>query len=163
MVMSTCQWFAPDSLSFEFAKGLPAAFAAIVIGAIAAWIAFQQWRVTRAKLNLDLFERRLSIYRATDKYLLESLSGGSQGFLDSIEGLDAASFLFGSEVSAYLREVHTMRNELRGIDTRARANNNMVQFHEIGRHNLLTQWLIDQRKGPCHVVFAQYLDFGKWR
>jgi hypothetical protein len=56
--------------------------------------------VARAKLNLDLFERRLRIYRATDKYLLESLSGGPQGFLDSIEGLDAASFIFGSEVCA---------------------------------------------------------------
>lgn len=162
-VMSTCQWFAPGSLSFEFAKGLPAAFVALVIGVIAAWIAFQQWRVARAKLNLDLFERRLSIYRATDKYLLESLSGGPQGFLDSIEGFDDASFLFGSEVTGYLREVLTMRHELRDIDTRAQANSGMVQPHEIGRHQQISQWLIDQRKGACRVVFAQYLDFGRWR
>ena len=161
--MNTCLWFAPGSLSFELAKGLPAAFVALVIGVIAAWIALQQWRVARAKLNLDLFERRLSIYRATDKYLLESLPGGPQGFFDAIEGLDDASFLFGSEVTAYLQEVLAMRNELRGIDTRAQANNGIVQPHEIGRHQHLIQWLIDQRTGPCRVVFAQYLDFGKWR
>ncbi len=161
--MSTCEWFAPGSLSFEFAKGLPAAFVALVIGVIAAWIALQQWRIARAKLNLDLFERRLRVYRATDKYLLESLSGGPQGFFDTIEGLDDASFLFGSEVIAYLREVLDMRNELRTIDTRARANNGMVQLQEIGRHQQLSQWLTDQRNGPCRVVFAKYLDFGKWR
>ena len=161
--MSTCEWFAPGSLSFEFAKGLPAAFVALVIGVIAAWIALQQWRVARAKLNLDLFERRLHVYRATDKYLLESLSGGPQGLFDTIEGLDDASFLFGSEVIVYLREVLDMRNELHGIDIRARANNGIVQLHEIGRHQKLNQWLTEQRNGPCRVVFATYLDFGKWR
>jgi hypothetical protein len=62
-----------------------------------------------------------------------------------------------------LREVLTIRNELRGIDMRAQANNGMVQPHEIGRHQQLNQWLIDRRNRPCRVVFAQYLDFGKWR
>ncbi len=161
--MSTCQWFVPGSLSFELARGVPAAFVALVIGVIAAWIAFQQWRVARAKLNLDLFERRLRLYRATDKYLLESLSGGPQSFLETIEGLNEAPFLFGPEVTTYLQKVLDMRNELRGIDTRAQGNNGMVHPEEINRHGELNRWLTDQRNGPCRAVFAQYLEFGKWR
>ena len=51
------------SLRAEIAKGLLAAFVALVNGLIAAGIAWQRWRVARAKLKLDLFDRRLAIFR----------------------------------------------------------------------------------------------------
>jgi len=37
------------------------------IAVAVAWVSFQQWKTARAKLNLDLFDRRYAVYRgATD-------------------------------------------------------------------------------------------------
>ena len=41
----------------ELVKGLPAAFVTLVIGSIAAGIAYRQYRIARAKFKLDLFEK----------------------------------------------------------------------------------------------------------
>jgi hypothetical protein len=43
-------------------KGLPAAFVTLVIGLIAAGIAFRQYRIARAKFKLDLFDRRHAVF-----------------------------------------------------------------------------------------------------
>ena len=63
--MQTIGWFENGSISFEWAKSAPTTFAALVIGCIAGYIAFHQWRVAKAKLNLDLFEKRYVIFEAT--------------------------------------------------------------------------------------------------
>ncbi|MCD6026117.1 MAG: hypothetical protein K0R08_636 [Solimicrobium sp.] len=57
---ATLAWFAPGSLSLELAKGLPAAFVALIVGGIAAGIAWRQYGAAKAKLKFDLFDRRCS-------------------------------------------------------------------------------------------------------
>jgi hypothetical protein len=159
----TPHWFETGTVSFELAKGLPAAFVALAIGLVAAWIAFWQYRVARAKLNLDLFERRIAIYDEVMTFLLESLPGGPQSFLATIERRDEVPFLFGDEVVKYLDQVQQHRDELRQIETQAVANNGVVPPAQIPRHTELTNWFVQQRSSGCRRVFAPYLDFGAWR
>jgi biopolymer transport protein ExbB/TolQ len=49
----------------EIAKGIPAAFITLVIGCIAAGIAYRQYKVAHARFMLDLFEKRHGIYLHT--------------------------------------------------------------------------------------------------
>lgn len=44
------------SIWCEVAKGLPAGGVALVVGNVGGIIAYRQYRVAKAKLNLDLFE-----------------------------------------------------------------------------------------------------------
>ena len=51
-----------SSIAFELLKGLPAAFVALVIGGVAAGVAWRQMRIAQAKLKLDLFDKRYRLY-----------------------------------------------------------------------------------------------------
>ena len=38
------------------------------IAVIATYVAYQQWRVNKTRLDLDLYDRRLAIYKAVDAF-----------------------------------------------------------------------------------------------
>lgn len=75
---------------------LPGVLVAIV-ALCAAWVALQQMAIARKKLNLDLFDRRFTIYVATEDYLVACLNnkGGTQeDFNTFYKATRAAPFLF---------------------------------------------------------------------
>ena len=163
-------WVESGSLSFEMAKGLPAAFVTLVIGWIAATIArrqlivaAEQKRVATAKLNLDLFDRRLKIFEATEQFLMNSFPGAPQDKTDFINLFAEASFLFESEVEAYMKLALKNRVDLVTIGLRAAGNQGMVRPEDIARDTELVQWFSDEHGGGCRLVFAPYLDFSEWR
>jgi len=86
-------------------KGIPTALATIVIGGIAAYIAYRQYRVAHAKFKLDLFQKRYEIYLATVG-LLSKLALGTT--LSDRTGWEfrgetaAAKFLFDGDVAMYV-------------------------------------------------------------
>jgi hypothetical protein len=53
------------TICFELMKGIPAAIVATFAAGIAGIIAWRQYKVAKAKLNLDLFERRYKIFHNT--------------------------------------------------------------------------------------------------
>jgi len=157
---TSSDWFESGSLSFEMAKGLPAAFVTLVIGWIAATIArrqlivaAEQKRVATAKLNLDLFDRRLKIFQATEQFLMNSFPGAPQDKTDFINMFAEASFLFALK----------NRVDLVTIGLRAAANQGMVRPEDVARDTELVQWFSDEHGGGCRQVFAPYLDFSEWR
>lgn len=78
------------------------------IAACAAWVAVQQWAVARQKLNHDLFERRFTVFVATQNYLATCLNrdGGTQEDTGIFyEATRAAPFLFDKEINAFLADV----------------------------------------------------------
>lgn len=159
-------WFENGSLSFELVKGLPTTLVAIFV----AWVAWRQYRVAseqkrvaRAKLNLDLFDRRLRIFRATEQFLMNSFPGAPKDKTDFTDLFAEASFLFESDVEAYMRLALKKRGELVTINLRATANNGMVRPEDIARDTELVQWFTGEHGGGCRLVFAPYLDFSEWR
>ncbi|MEQ1544462.1 hypothetical protein [Methyloglobulus sp.] len=87
----------------EFLKVTPT----LIVGIIAVIITYQQRNIAKAKLNLDLFERRLMIFNET--WVVASSA------IQSVEPIYAppsftnlypeASFLFGGEVETYMKEL----------------------------------------------------------
>lgn len=78
------------------------------LGALAAWIAFQQWRTAERKVQLDLFDRRFAIYDAARQALHPIIRSGGAKVGDILEfrnATDKAFLLFGPEVVREIEDV----------------------------------------------------------
>jgi hypothetical protein len=111
-----------------------------IIALIGAWIALQQMLIARAKLNIDLFDRRFAVYVATRKHIVAMLQqkGGTQD--DAVEWWAVASsapFLFDKEITNFIEEVNK-----RGMGMRARVGDKAIyesQEH-VGEYNDHFMW-----------------------
>src|SRR5262245_23163525 len=79
------------------------------IAVIAAYIALQQWRTNRQKLELDLYSHRLRIYEEVRKILsiiLRDAKVSTEDLLKFRTAVSEADFLFGKDVVAYIDEIY---------------------------------------------------------
>lgn len=83
-----------------------------IIAATVAWIAWQQWKTARSKLRLDLFDRRMAIYRDAAAALALITRDGSarknEAFQRMLAAWQESQFLFGREVVQHLDELVTL-------------------------------------------------------
>lgn len=135
----------------------------LLVAVLVAYIAFQQWLVSRAKLKLDLFERRLKIYEATQQYILQSIAAGPPEQSDFLSDIARASFLFGSDIEHYMGEVLDARAKLRAIVQHAAGNGGVVRSEDVDLNFQLNTWLGEEWGDKCRKRFAPYLDFSSWR
>lgn len=152
---SASHWIDPGTIGFELLKGLPAALVALVIGTIAAWVAWQQLKVGRAKLNLDLFEQRYALF----ELLWAFVSARTQGTRDVEASANALHnalpkfyFLFGREVGDYVASVLAHRS----------GGDEAVTPNRSPRPGDQARWL-DEEANRLHDRFAPYFDFQHWR
>ena len=163
--MQTLGWFENGSISFEWAKSAPTTFAALVIGCIAAYIAFHQWRVAKAKLNLDLFERRYAIFEATWNELSSPVWAHEVPLTNPnfTNLFPKAQFLFGPEIRDYMLEVSNKIGELWVVQQKTKSNNHIVPPDLIDKEAELLTWISDHAMTECRARFGPYLDFKNWR
>jgi hypothetical protein len=88
--------------------GIIQAFATIVIGGVATYIAYQQWRTNSRRVKLDLFDRRFRVFDATRNLLGSWYTVGlnDEEYLKFLRETAEADFLFGSEVKEYRDEIY---------------------------------------------------------
>jgi hypothetical protein len=131
----------------------------ILIGAWAAWTAWQQHRVARDKLRLDLFEKRLAIYEEV-KYAITAVRERNQVDLPRFRQAAASSvFLFGSDVRAYLEEVYGKLLYIAEYGANVRLTAAIVPEHA-PEEVAVVEWLNAQPE-KCVGVFAPYMSFSK--
>ena len=166
----TSGWFQNESLIIELVKGIPAAFVALIVGSIAAFIAWRQYRVAdeqkrvaRAKLNLDLFDRRLKIFQTTATFMSQSMTNTLDSPTVFLSTFAEVSFLFGSEVADYMELARVTGFDLSEIRRRAKAHDRSVMPEDVERNKALLRWFSAQISDGCRCKFAPYLDFGEWR
>jgi hypothetical protein len=155
------------SICFEWMKGLPAVLVALVFGAIAAGITWRQYKVAKAKLNLDLFERRYAIFHKVWEITTDTFSGGPRSSSFGHTGLSTpfnnfrpeASFLFGKDIEAYIDELIRNWAQYRAVeglneeDARKNAESAMA----------LQNYFYEQANGGVKERFAPFLDFANWK
>lgn len=150
------------TVCFELIKGIPAAVVALLVGVLASWIGYQQYRVGRAKLNLDLFDKRYLVFQKTWEFLSSPPPGmfGSGPF-DNL--IPQASFLFGPEVAEYMRTASRHATELATIGARARGRGDVIAPEDIPRDTELHNWFFQEASVGVKSIFGRYLDFAEWR
>jgi len=149
-------------------KGVPAAFVTLIIGGIAAGITLRQYFVAKAKLKLDLFERRLAIFQKTWEILSEAVVKGTReknwGLATPFNNfLPEAAFLFGPEISEYMNECSKNWTELNGLQAEKYADAGKDRQKNIERSTELTRWFLEQASAGCKTKFGVYLDFANWK
>src|SRR5260221_10454696 len=105
--MSACEfldgWTAKDVLTIF--SGLLTPLLAIV----ATYIAYQQWRTNRIKLQHDLYDRRFAIYAALTNFLaqtqLEVHTVNYNSIIPFGQKVKESYFLFPKDISSYLEEI----------------------------------------------------------
>lgn len=167
--VSAANWWIPGSLSFELAKGFPAAFVALAIGGCTVWIAHrqamtaaEQAKVAATKLNLDLFKDRIELYNE-----LVTQMRGIQRTLHYDEILRAVrefgpamaktQFLFGVEIGEFFDDV-ARRNKAYAM-AKARAQPSELDQRFMGETDA---WFVAET-AALRGRFRDYLDFSKWR
>ncbi len=124
----------------------------VVVAFVAVVIAYRQYKIARGKLNLDLFDKRYKVYKATTD-MLALISQGEKALSgplgDFKEKTVEARFLFGSEVAGFMDVVAyyavnaSTDGPRRGFAIQA-ANT----------------WLKENR---IDILFGRYMNFSKWR
>jgi hypothetical protein len=94
------------------AKGFVDFFSALLtqtIAGVTVYIAYQQWRVNKTRLDLDLHDRRLAGYKAVDASYGELATLGTARFSMVLQlrvATAEATFLFPAEVENHLAELY---------------------------------------------------------
>jgi hypothetical protein len=80
----------------------------LVVGLVAAYVAWRQWRTAHDRLMLDLFERRFQSFQELTQVVSTALSKphpDANDLADFDRASQKARFLFGPEVYAYLGQM----------------------------------------------------------
>jgi len=79
------------------------------LAVIATYIAYQQWRTNRIKVQHDLYDRKYTIYAALSYFLaqtqLDALNVNYNTIIPFGQKVKESYFLFDEEISNYLEEV----------------------------------------------------------
>ena len=125
-----------------------------------AYIAWEQFRVNRMRLQVDLYDRRLAVYQDLRDLLQTVLQEGRTDMaqVNRAAGGNAESdFLLGPEVESYLREVHKQGvklaiacDQLRGVLTPEQRQEQAKVAHD------MCAWFLEQF-AEAKKVFRPYL------
>jgi hypothetical protein len=141
-----------------------AAFLGVLTAAIGTWIAWQQHRATRAKLRLDLYDRRFAISIAVNKLLSRIVSNATLELVDLHaynQDTAQALFLFDADLNGYIEELrdravefHVNGKQLASVATLPPAMREAVIQKDFDMLNWFTAQL------PAHRErFRKYLAF----
>lgn len=138
------------------------------VAGIAGWIAYQQARTARAKLKLDLFEKRIGVYNEVTACLGHiSRTGNTSSENDQrfLVAMHKAKWLFGAEVLSYLEaqlwanmcELHSVSTSLSGME------HSEQRTAKIKTQADLKLWFAKQGKEGLDPLFLPYLSFETWK
>lgn len=131
------------------------------IGVVAAYVAWQQYRLAKQKHDIDIFNRRMQVYKATVAFLGKSestVSISEDDYFKWISDVAEAEFLFGEEVLDLITDIEVTSNEI----VRHERDNPMIKrgkkgeilslnFEAAGLFNDFTSF-----RGRASLLFAPY-------
>jgi hypothetical protein len=139
-----------------------------VIGIIATYIAWRQWKTNHYKLKLDTYERRLQVYKEVIRYIsvgIQDANYDNSELMSFRSKVSEADFLFGEEVSKYIDELHIRAVNLSRWKKEYRDYSQpKPEGYDHGKvveemHKELT-WVSSQLE-PARNIFKKYLDLSR--
>lgn len=128
-------------------------------------IAAQSKEVATAKLNLDLFEKRMVIFEHAWTLIGYAAAGKPYdhvqlGMLQN--KLHEAGFLFGADIEDYLLDLRSKVIEEQQLLIKINKEGQYVNQSVRDRHNELKKWFLNESK-EISTHFLPYMSFDKWR
>jgi hypothetical protein len=138
-----------------------------VIAIVTAFVAYQQWKVNKIRLDLERYDRRLAIYKAVDAFYANIDIEGTATYQMVSElrhGTAEAAFLFPAEIENHLAEVKkkAMRvASLRELTSPSSGGPGLPVGPERDKaceeEGELHLWLLKEAKPESRKRFSKYL------
>jgi|tagenome__1003787_1003787.scaffolds.fasta_scaffold20870319_2 hypothetical protein len=119
----------------EYIRALGTPFAALVFGAIAAWISYRQWEVSSYRYRFDLFDRRYKIYAAVQDLfgeLMRTDKVSAEIYSKFAVAANEAKFLFDDDVDAYLTKLVDTLFEKQSLERKLGRKLSDEDFKKLG-------------------------------
>lgn len=134
------------------------------IAVFGSLLAYKQWKTSQKKLKMDLFEKRYSIYKATNEFILSSMGCGQvddKHLFKFRSATKEAKWILNSDIATYLDEqiwseaidLQTLKAELEGMPVGSERTENVQKQREV-KDNLQSQIKILDKK------FSPFLTLG---
>lgn len=141
-------------------------FLTILVAGFATYVAFQQFRLGREKLKLDLFEKRFSVFATTRKFLARLSATRSLPVEEVFQFRVAVAetvFLFDSDITDYLEEMAKRASRLWAIEEKLAVTvDQNERAHLIDESTKEFNWVMEQSP-VLTKKFAKYLKFHVWQ
>jgi hypothetical protein len=155
---STLPW------QLQYAQALGPTVVALIVGALATWIAYQQWATARNKLRYDLFDRRLEVYLAVHALVEKAKIHGQvvpADIEDFRKAVIGAEFLFKSDLREWAAGLHSVAIRAGAARISSNRSVDVSQRHKlIAEEDALLDYLRHQSTS-VEKQFAKYLDLSK--
>ena len=151
-------------------SGWLTAFITLIIGIIAGYIAWQQWRTNREKLRLDLYQKRFSVYESTLAYYQFVIA--QDGFtkeeqdkidINFIKSFRESQFLFSLEdgIFTLLEEIWKKASIVRGYKNLAEAyrSGDPEDLRQKGNEHIAALKFLNESIPKLELKLKKYLDF----
>ena len=139
---------------------------ALSIGIGAGLIAYGQLRISKAKLKLDLYDRRIAVYEATKRFVLGLSSLGTvdaENLQEYLVATRQAEFLFDDDsIPSYLRLLGTEARRLNYANSSRDEStvDPIAKQSAIATYLELCKWFLDQET-VIKAKFSKYLQLGE--
>ncbi len=151
----------------ELAKALAplfSAFATLIIGLVAGYIAWRQWKTNHTKLQFELFDKRLTVYRAASALIGAILRDGyptDEELVKFMRDVDMAKWIFDEDFFDYLSKVLWVKaTELAAAQAGKEGAAPDERARLIKEKAVLWKWFADQREAlPLHAKRFLQIDY----
>jgi hypothetical protein len=139
-----------------------------VIAIVATYIAWQQWKTNRQKLNLERYDRRLHVYEEVRKILsiiMRDAKASTEDLLKFRTSVSEADFLFGPDIPKYIDEIYKRGLSLwRWNQEYQDCTQGKPEGYDhkkvVDKMSKELRWLSEQFE-PAKEKFKKYLDISK--
>ena len=137
----------------------------IMIGLFVAYTAYNQYRLSKEKFKLDMFDKRYGVYKNTYVFLIKirDTKIEMEDILEFKAGTQDSVFLFKEDIPDYLKNINNKAFELWGIhkslDGVPKGEERSKMCRKITE---LSGWLRSQLP-ELKNIFAPYLKFKTWK
>ena len=154
---------------FTFTEIPISTFLTIIIALFVAWIGFLQWKLSRAKFKLDLFDRRHEIYIKV-KTFIANFMGSSSSFSSNenqnqfLRDIKDVKFFYGQEIADLLTDVYHLVSEYHVVELMSNSTTELPEKKEecIEKMDKIRN-TIQNRGNDFDKKVNKYLNFEKWK
>lgn len=135
-----------------------------LIGIIAAYIAWQQWKTNASKLKLEKYDRRLKIYQIIQRFICEVTSSAQpklQNIFKFASDVAEVDFLFEKDIRDHVDEIHNHAMSLYTSNNKSQApsmNQSSGDDANAINQEIIScmQWFINASE-KTKIIFSKYL------
>ncbi len=136
-----------------------------ILGIMTAYIAYQQYRISRHQLKLDLYNKRFEVFECIRDLLIEiqteAQSKDKNKYYDFIIKADNSKFLFDQDIISYTEDIRQKISRLKYINIRLNDQRLCIseESESLANENTdILEWFNNELYGGIHNKFAKYIN-----